>query len=144
MSLEDKRIPFAIEAHDRNLEIDCRPGQIQQVLVNLLRNAIEAQTKNDHNAWISLLVFDDEKNISFVIQDNGCGFTSEYLEQQNDVLYKMNSSVQHFGLGLNYVKKIIADHGGTLIIEQLKSPTSVRVILPKKQAIKIPELKKSA
>jgi signal transduction histidine kinase len=144
MSLEDKKIPFAIEAYDRSLEIECLPGQIQQVLVNLIRNAIEAQTKNNNDSWISLQVIEDSESLSFVIQDNGCGFPPEVLNHQRDALFNISSVGQNYGLGLTYAKRVVLDHGGQLTIESLNSPTSVRVTLPKKQAKTIQESKKAA
>jgi len=144
MSLEDKKIPFAIEAFDRSLELECRPGQLQQMLVNLLRNAIEAQVGGHSGSWITLQIVDENEYISLVIQDNGRGFPANVLEHEREGLFNISLAGQRNGLGLNYVKRVVADHAGEFLIEQLKSPTIVRVRLPKKQVMNITQEKKSA
>ena len=107
-------------------------GQIRQMLHNLIRNASEAieagqspnisihtkQVERDGKPWLEL-----------EISDHGPGFPDAVLENPFEpyVTSKRNGS----GLGLAICRKIVADHDGTISIENLdEGGACARILLP--------------
>lgn len=94
------------------MEVD--PVQIQQVLINLLRNAIEAVQQCDEQ-WINVAVKVGENNLLISVQDSGVGISTE----NRDKIFKtfVTTKENGMGLGLAISKIIIQSHGGDLDLE---------------------------
>ncbi|HEY5711814.1 MAG TPA: ATP-binding protein, partial [Allosphingosinicella sp.] len=110
------------------------PGQIEQVLVNLMRNAADALAANP--PWterrLTIITRDlaEEGVVSFRIADNGPGVAPEMLDR----LFKpFVTSKQHgLGMGLSICRIIVEAHGGTIDVEsELGAGTSFTVRLPR-------------
>jgi two-component system sensor kinase FixL len=89
--------------------------QIQQVLLNLLRNAMEATQSAElkHGNTVELLTkVTDEQNIMISVADRGCGLDAN----MRDKLFTAFSSTKKngMGIGLSISKSIIEEHGGTI------------------------------
>lgn len=98
----------------------CDGHQMQQVLTNLLQNAIDAvmaySLKNESYIPEVGMLFSITKNkLMLTIYDNGDGF----LESQQDHLFEpyVTHKTKGTGLGLAIVKKIIEDHEGTIHLQ---------------------------
>ncbi len=86
--------------------------QIQQVLINLMRNAIEAMENSDHKL-LTIIARNKGENLAEVsITDTGSGLAPEVVDQlfQPFVTTKANG----MGLGLSICRTIIESHGGQL------------------------------
>lgn len=119
--------------------IQCDPGQIDQVLKNILQNAIEAidmkkeslTTDAQRKKYIGRIdcKFEHQgKTISFSVQDNGIGmqnYTSEQLTEPYVTTKKTGT-----GLGLAIAKKIIEDHSGQIKIIPVQSGVRAEITLP--------------
>lgn len=83
--------------------------KLEQVILNILRNAKEAVTDN---GVISLSA--DKENSQIVIRctDNGCGISDDDIEKIFDPFFSHKEGGT--GLGLSLSKKIVEAHGGTL------------------------------
>ena len=93
--------------------IEGEEHRIKQVLINLMKNAIEA---SENPGDISLIVESlDEKTVSLQLRDNGKGISPEELAQIFEPFYTTKETGT--GLGLIVSQKIIQEHGGTLTIE---------------------------
>ena len=100
--------------------------KLQEVFLNLLKNAYEASLPNK---TIYLEASCDEYNIHIRIHDTGCGISEEQLGTIFDpfVTYKKNGS----GLGLAICNNIIRAHGGSISVESaLNKGTTFYVCLP--------------
>lgn len=87
--------------------------QIQQVVLNLLRNGMEAMTSIDcQNGNIILLQAQFKDNIEVSVVDSGCGVS----RQVEDKLFTPFSSTKEngMGMGLSISQAIISEHGGQL------------------------------
>ena len=86
--------------------------QIQQVLVNLIRNA--AEIERDHGVkkeiWIRVRSIDDGL-LQFSIQDNGVGIKSGQIDNLFTDGFSTKSD-ENMGLGLSICRRIITAHGG--------------------------------
>ncbi len=88
------------------------PNQLNQVLVNLLKNAMEA---TDSNGRIVLATGFEDGHAWLSIQDNGKGMTPEVEEKVFHPFF--TTKEKGTGLGLAVVHKIITDHNGTIDLD---------------------------
>lgn len=90
------------------------PVQIQQVLVNLTRNALEA-VKDRPKPEIAITTCRTEKGVAIRVEDNGPGIRAEVIPD----LFKAFASSKNEGLGLGLAisKTIAQSHGGTLDVD---------------------------
>jgi two-component system sensor kinase FixL len=95
--------------------------QVQQVLVNLVRNATEAMKDCDESArqvTISSRKIEDQM-VEIAVADNGPGIPAHVLENLFTRFTTTKSSGGGMGIGLSISKRIIEAHGGTLSAENL-------------------------
>jgi len=87
------------------------PNQIQQVILNLLLNAMDAVREN---GTITIRSYVDNLNKCIVgeIADSGCGISEEVLPKIFDPFYSTKSKGTGLGLAVSY--GIIQNHGGEL------------------------------
>jgi predicted ATPase/signal transduction histidine kinase/GAF domain-containing protein len=108
--------------------IDCFPGQLNQVFMNILANAIDmfdemAQGRSfkeleahPQQITISTTLVDDQVQIA--IRDNGKGMSAEVQSRIFDHLFTTKSVGKGTGLGLAIAHQIVVDkHGGSLEVE---------------------------
>ncbi len=111
-----------VEQHGVVLEAGrgCRPNlaeariQLQQVILNLMMNALEAMS-GVRQSPRELLVrsgSDEPKHVVISVQDSGPGFDPKSLEHLFDPFY--TTKPQGLGLGLSISRSIIDAHGGRL------------------------------
>lgn len=101
-------------------------SQLKQVMINLLRNAIEAVNEQGH-IEVSLMPRNDQ--IAIEIKDNGAGIPQEVLLKLGTPFYttKPNGT----GLGLSVCFNIIESHGGKLEVRsKVGEGTTFTVLLP--------------
>lgn len=104
--------------------------QIQQVLVNLLRNSIEALL--DYNSSDPCIIISyhvsNKKTLTLKIIDNGPGFPLEVINQEN---LSITTKVNGMGMGLCICQSIIEAHGGHLTLVNLpKGGATVKITIP--------------
>jgi signal transduction histidine kinase len=91
--------------------------QLQQVVLNLVRNAIDAMAGVNGRARVltaSSKVADDQ--VSVAIADTGVGIAATSRERLFDALYTTKGD--GLGLGLSICRRIITVHGGRLWVEK--------------------------
>lgn len=87
------------------------PDQIEQVLINIIKNAIEA-TEKTQNPMISIKAFMDQQAKTIEISDNGEGVTVE--DSEKIFVPFFTSKPSGTGIGLSLSRQIMQMHGGTL------------------------------
>lgn len=108
-----------IEKHyDEIPLIECYGGQINQVFMNVLNNAIQAirVAKND-NGKITIHVRKKENTVEIEIVDNGIGMNEETRNQMFDPFFTTKDVGEGTGLGLSVVFGIIENHNGKANVE---------------------------
>lgn len=88
--------------------------RIEQVLVNLLQNALEAVRERD-NPMVQLKAFTINNQLLVSISDNGPGVPPDLAETIFQPFYTGRPDGN--GLGLSISHEIMQDHGGTLTVE---------------------------
>jgi len=97
--------------NDPLVEIDTR--QIQQALVHLIRNSIEAMPDGGE---LTVEVRQPEGNVRIVIRDTGKGMSGEGMDKAVDPFF--TTKMIGTGMGLTLVKRVVEDHGGNLTLER--------------------------
>lgn len=110
-------------------KILCIPGQIKQVILNMLLNAAHAITEQG-KIKITTKQLDDYLEIK--IRDNGCGIAEDEIGQLFDPFFTTKEVGQGTGLGLSISYSIIVeDHQGEIKVEsQLGKGSCFTVLLP--------------
>lgn len=109
-------------------EIRCFPGQINQVFMNVLTNAVEAI---EGDGEIRVAVSATPKSVVVEIADTGCGIPAESLPKIFDPGYTTKGVKVGTGLGLSIVQRIISDHQGKIDCRsEVGQGTTVRIALP--------------
>ncbi|QKJ29079.1 sensor histidine kinase [Mucilaginibacter mali] len=130
-------IPYGIEIKpllDKLPLLNCYPGKINQVLVNLINNSIQAiKAKPVHNnEHILIITRDYPENISIEITDTGIGMSDEVKLHMFEPFYTTKDIGEGTGLGLSIVFGIIEKHHGTIEVKSAPGEgTTFTVILPK-------------
>ena len=118
-------------ALDANLPLlNLNPVQIQQVLVNLERNSVEAMVNanvDDKVLEISTRL-QDSQLIEVAVTDLGPGFDAQVIDQLFTPF--VSTKAEGMGLGLSISRSIVESHGGRLWVDRQSGRTSVRFTLP--------------
>jgi len=100
--------------------------QIQQVLVNLIKNAMQAMTKG---GTLTLTTGEGAGGVWFSVNDTGGGIPQEQINRIFEPFY--TTKAKGSGLGLMIVQRIVREHGGRLELEsRVDEGTQFRVWLP--------------
>jgi signal transduction histidine kinase len=115
--LKSKNIQIILSA-DGDLLAHVRATEIQQVLLNLINNAIQAVAgKENHSGRIQIEASQKEDKVQIVISDNGVGVPQE---QQSRLFELLNTTKQTgMGLGLWLCKHIVTRHSGSIHHENI-------------------------
>jgi signal transduction histidine kinase len=92
--------------------IHCAPAQINQVLLNLLSNAIQAIEQAQGQVVVRTQALDGR--VLFLVEDNGKGIAAENLQRIFDPFFTTKPIGQGTGLGLAIAHQIIESHGGAV------------------------------
>jgi len=95
-------------------EILAKSEEIQQVLFNIVRNAIQAINGNGR---IEIHTLSLENWVCVRIEDNGVGIPNEHLKQLFDPFFTTKGPDEGEGLGLYIVRQIVTRYRGTIDVE---------------------------
>lgn len=102
--------------------------RLEQVLINLFQNALEALEGRD-NAKVAVSARETDDGVEVVVADNGPGIPAAILQS---LFTPFNTSKeQGLGLGLVISKDIVADYGGRIDVESSESGTRFTIHLRK-------------
>jgi two-component system nitrogen regulation sensor histidine kinase NtrY len=111
-TLQQKNIRLEIHMKDPDVTIEADPNLVEQVIINLMVNAIEA-VKDAEKPQITLSAqSSSHQKIMIKVADNGAGMPEELLEKIFIPFFstKKNGS----GIGLSLCKQIMMLHGGQI------------------------------
>ncbi len=108
-------------------------GELVTIIGNLLENAFEAVKEKQDMKQTELFIASDEKGLTIVVDDTGCGMTKDQIGLVFDRQY--TTKEQGHGIGLHLVREIVQKHEGYLDIESEPGEgTSFTIIINKKKA----------
>ena len=110
------------------------PGQISQVIINLVNNARDAlRDLKDREKQITLRLWDNSDQIRLDIADNGTGIHPQILKRLFEPFATTKPEGRGTGLGLSVCHGIIRNHGGDITVSTaVGKGTTWRLSFPKK------------
>ncbi len=120
--------------------IECFPGKLNQVFMNILNNAIQAinskKIKNDEE-FITITTIDTEDNyIEIHFKDDGIGMTEEVKQKVFEPFFTTKEVGEGTGLGMAIVFKIVEKHHGKInILSTYEKGSEFILTLPHIQSI---------
>ncbi len=147
--LNNLTLPFAEEARvkgfplnsrfdiENNLHLVGDPTRLQQILWNLLGNAVKFTENGEVNFTVNQLPQNDNQNrnlVSFVVKDTGCGIPDDRIESVFEPFAQSDNSISRkfggSGLGLSIVKKLVDLMGGTVSVRSSPEGSKFTVTVP--------------
>jgi nitrogen fixation/metabolism regulation signal transduction histidine kinase len=114
-------IKITASVNPEDIAITADYAQVEQLLINLIKNAIEALSVKK-NGTIHLKAFYTENDTIIQVEDNGIGISSDIIEDIFVPFYttKENGS----GIGLSLSKQIMQNHNGTISVNSARDEGS--------------------
>jgi signal transduction histidine kinase len=142
-TLQRYQISFGTDYVAKNEMIEVVPLEIEQVLLNLVNNAMDsmkereaiARAKNPHSGkqsvlknalWLRTSNDADLKWVNIEIEDTGTGISDEILKQIFKPFFTTKSAGEGHGLGLSICQQIVRSYGGDIVVESLSQKGSDR------------------
>jgi signal transduction histidine kinase len=99
--------------------VECMPGKLNQVFMNLFNNALDAikQKEGNNQNQLSIETFCNKDNVIVTIEDTGIGMTNEVKEKIFEPFFTTKDVGQGTGLGMSIVYKIIKSHQAEINID---------------------------
>jgi signal transduction histidine kinase len=129
---EGKKVALSLLIKETLPYFKARPEDIDDVLINLLDNAIKYTPSNGK---VEVIADFDQKKILLVIKDTGVGIPEDDIHHVFDEFYRAENArfieKEGTGLGLAITKKIIETYGGNITVEsKVNEGTIFTIILP--------------
>jgi PAS domain S-box-containing protein len=122
---------FALSIEDEIPLVVLDQVKIEQVVVNLIQNALQALTDIDQGVEVSLKVDRKKKIVLLSVVDQGSGISEEDIERVSEPFYTTKRNQGGCGLGLYVVSQIIDGHSGQLEVKsELGSGSEFVVKIP--------------
>ena len=108
----------------------CDAPQVEQVMLALIQNAIDAMPKGG-NLWVSTHLKDVRQEIEIEVRDDGMGIPREILSQIFEPFLTTKESGHGVGLGLAISRSIIEQHNGKIEVQsEVGKGTTFSLTLP--------------
>jgi two-component system phosphate regulon sensor histidine kinase PhoR len=123
------RVDLKVENYDTNIHAD--EGHLELAIINILENAL----KYSNAPHIIVETGKEESDYFISVKDNGIGIEKKYIKNIFKKFYRVPTGNVHdvkgFGLGLNFVKRIIDGHDGRIRVKSLPGiGTEFRLLIP--------------
>lgn len=128
----DTKTPLHFSIAPSNLHIPADRSLIEQVLINLVKNAFEACADlPDGEIWVK--AFRKENAVVITISDNGCGIVTEAIDKIFVPFY--TTKPKGSGIGLSLCRQIINRHSGSIsVTSEEEKGSTFSISLPLDQA----------
>jgi signal transduction histidine kinase len=137
-----------IKQHTDHLHVDLAQGlpsvrgdaqHIEQIVVNLLTNALEALRDRRHGVTVTTARDLAQRCVLLEVRDEGVGIPPEHLARVCDAFFTTKHESGGTGLGLAITASLVRVHGGGLTFaSELGKGTCTRVTLPCHDAEQLP------
>lgn len=128
-----KRIEITKEYSSTPPIILAKEGELHQVFLNILINAIQAI---EDKGYITVRTKINDNSVSVYIKDSGIGIQSDYISKVFDPFFTTKDPGKGTGLGLSITKKIIQEHKGAInCYSEPNKGTEFIITLPQTQEV---------
>ncbi|RLA34413.1 MAG: histidine kinase [Gammaproteobacteria bacterium] len=122
---ELEALSFTIDVVPPSLEVQADSQLLDQVLLNLVRNAIDA-TQGTESPLLELGARLDYGRVVIKVTDNGCGIADESFEQIFVPFFTTKRDGS--GIGLSLSRQIMTAHGGDIVVNSDTGGTTVSLV----------------
>jgi two-component system CheB/CheR fusion protein len=126
---EKEGIQLIVDSVPTGVQVNGRPAQLSQVLLNLVANAFDAAQAQEKK-WVRLSIRQTHDCVRISVSDSGTGIDSELASQIMRPYFTTKAVGKGTGLGLSISKRIAEEHGGSLTIDTEAENTTFIVTLP--------------
>ncbi len=112
-----------ISSSTRHFRLDLADGlppvrggarQLEQVVINLVQNALQALPDADHGVHVVTSLDEDGTNVVIQVTDEGCGIPEEIADRIMEPFYTTRLEQGGTGLGLSICSALVREHGGRI------------------------------
>lgn len=129
-NLEHAAIQVNLELAEGLPRLQCDPSQIEQVLVALTVNAMDAMSHGG-NLWLATKLSEDGTHVAVTVRDDGGGIAPEILPKIFEPFVTTKEHGHGTGLGLAVSRSIIERHSGKISLQsETGKGTTVTITLP--------------
>jgi signal transduction histidine kinase len=114
--LQSAKVALALELAEALPQVRMSPTEMEQVLVNLITNAVQA---GDSVVRITIRTAAESDWVRLTVQDDGPGIAPDVLERIFDPFFTTRQNRGGTGLGLSICHSIVSDHGGTMSVASM-------------------------
>ena len=107
-----KNVPVTVNNQSSSL-VDCDVVEMEQVLINLVNNAIDA-THSLAEKWVKVSIYEEADSVFVRVMDSGRGIPQELHEKLFDPFFTTKTVGEGTGLGLSITKGILDEHKATI------------------------------
>jgi signal transduction histidine kinase len=114
--------------------IDCLPGKLNQVFMNLFSNALYAIKKKglEFDQFLKITTLETADNVILVVEDSGIGMSEQVKHKIFEPFFTTKDVGEGTGLGMSIVFKIIETHQAKIEVESTEGVgTKISIILKK-------------
>ena len=113
-------------------EINCFPGQLNQVFMNILSNAVQALPEDKKDGEVQLYTENQEQHVMIKIKDNGVGMPEQVKRRIFEPFFTTKPGGIGTGLGMSISFGIIEKHGGNIYVNSEEGKgTEFSILIPK-------------
>jgi two-component system C4-dicarboxylate transport sensor histidine kinase DctB len=126
--IRKSNVIIEIETHPANLEVRGNYVLLQQVIVNVIGNALHAM-EGAPVREIKISSYRNEGKVFITVQDSGTGIAPEHLPHIFEPFYTTKNSGQGLGLGLTITERILREMNGEIHVVESNSGAKFNLIL---------------
>jgi signal transduction histidine kinase len=128
------QLDFEVKSENPELvQIECRPIEIAQVLLNLLVNSFDA-IQELPDKWVKVEIIEVGEYVSLSVIDSGSGIPKDVQAKMMQPFFTTKGIGKGTGLGLSISRGIIMSHNGKIYVDEFSKNTKITMVLPKKQS----------
>ncbi len=128
---------FILQLSDTLPAVMGSPQQIEQVIINLLMNALQALRSRKDFVMLTTMHDKESRRVIIEVQDSGMGIADHVRERITDPFFTTRLASGGTGLGLSISNSIVRDHKGALEFQSEEGKgTIVRIMLPERDTAK--------
>jgi len=123
-----------VKEYEKIPEVECLPGKMNQVFMNLITNAVQAiksKPQPNEEEFLTVKTWQEDHHVKISIKDSGTGMPEDVKQKIFEPFFTTKDVGEGTGLGLSIVFRIIENHQGTIdVLTNLNQGTEFIITLP--------------